>query len=220
MKAMILAAGAGERMRPLTDDTPKPLLEAGGRTLIEFHLEKLASAAITEVVINHARMGARIEAAVGDGSRWGLQVSYSPEGDLPLETGGGVHRALPMLGIAPFLLINADVWSDLDYGHLPQDPDGLAHLVLVPNPPHNATGDFSLTGDRVGVDGPQRYTYSGIGVYRPQLFDESPAGRFPLAPLLRHAATQGLVSGELFTGKWLDIGTPARLETLRGHLGS
>lgn len=218
MRAMILAAGAGERMRPLTEDTPKPLLKAGGRMLIEFHLQKIAAAGIKEVVINHARMGALIEASVGDGSRWGLQVRYSAEADQALETGGGVRRALPLLGTAPFLLVNADVWSELDYRRLPTEPAGLAHLVLVPNPPHHAEGDFSLIEGRLGLDGPRRHTYSGIGVYRQELFDESAPGRFPLAPLLRHAASQGLVSGELFSGKWLDIGTPARLDALQSYL--
>ena len=153
MRAMILAAGAGERMRPLTEDTPKPLLKAGGRTLIEFQLEKVAAAGIKEVVINHARMGALIEASVGDGGRWGLRVRYSAEGDQALETGGGVRQALPLLGSAPFLLINADVWSELDYRSLPTEPAGLAHLVLVPSPPHHAEGDFSLIEGRVGLDG-------------------------------------------------------------------
>lgn len=217
---MILAAGRGERMRPLTDTTPKPLLKAGGRALIEHHLERLGAAGIREVVINHGRLGHLIEAAVGDGGRYGLRIRYSPEGDTPLETGGGVFRALPLLGEGPFLLVNADVWSTLSYADLPADPGEMVHLVLVPNPAHHPGGDFSLSGGRVGTDGAPRWTYSGIGVYRPQLFADCTAGRFPLAPLLRRAATAGQITGRVYDGRWLDVGTPDRLRQLETLLAT
>jgi MurNAc alpha-1-phosphate uridylyltransferase len=210
---MILAAGRGERMRPLTDHTPKPLLTAGGRPLIVHHLERLAAAGITRVVINHAHLGEQIEAALGDGARFGLAIRYSPEGRA-LETGGGIFRALPLLGDDPFLVVNGDVWSDLDFARLRLPEGRLAHLVLVDNPEHHPRGDFRLAGGEVRDDGEPRLTFSGIGVYSPALFEGCRDGAFPLAPLLRAAMARGLVSGEHHRGRWLDIGTPARLQAL------
>lgn len=214
---MILAAGRGERMRPLTDTLPKPLLQVNGKALIDYHLEKLAAAGVREVVINHGRLGWRIEQALGT-ERHGMKIIYSPEGDEPLETGGGIYRALPLLGSTPFILVNADIWSDLDYAQLPQTLDAHAHLVLVPNPAHHASGDFTLKGRYISLDDGLRYTYSGMGVYRASLFDECSAGRFPLAPLLRQAAAHGLLTGNLYQGRWLDIGTPERLQALEQWL--
>ncbi len=219
MKAMILAAGRGERMRPLTDHTPKPLLEAGGRRLIEYHLQALAQAGICEIVINHAHLGRQIEDFLGDGSRYGVQIHYSPEDGRPLETGGGIFHALPLLGPEPFLVVNGDIWSDYPFARLPRQPTGLAHLVLVPNPPFHEDGDFTLEQGRVGNGETTRLTFSGIAVYHPRLFKECRGGAFPLAPLLRQAADAGQVSGEHFAGQWLDVGTPQRLATLRAKLG-
>lgn len=170
---MILAAGRGERMRPLTDHTPKPLLQAGGRPLIAYHILALAAAGFCDVVINHAHLGTQIEQALGDGSRFGVSIHYSPEGQA-LETGGGIFRALPLLGPGPFLVVNGDIWTDYDYTRLPSEPAGLAHLVLVDNPPHHPRGDFALAGQRVETEGPALLTFSGIGVYRPELL---PAAR-------------------------------------------
>lgn len=218
MKAMILAAGRGERMRPLTDSTPKPLLEAGGRRLIEYHLAGLAAAGITDIVINHARLGEQIEARLGDGARYGVRIAYSAEGDAPLETGGGIHRALPLLGAAPFVVVNGDVWTDFPYQGLPAEPDGLAHLVLVDNPGHHPDGDFVLENGRLQAEGSGRLTFSGIGVYRPELFADSEPGTFPLAPLLRRAMLEGAVTGEYYAGRWVDVGTPERLQALDAML--
>jgi N-acetyl-alpha-D-muramate 1-phosphate uridylyltransferase len=213
MKAMILAAGRGTRMRPLTDHVPKPLLEAGGRPLIQYHLERLAAAGIRDIVINHAHLGAQIEAALGDGSRFGVRIRYSAE-DTALETGGGILKALPMLGPAPFLVINGDIWSDLDPAGLRPAETDLAHLVLVDNPPHHPSGDFVLIDGRVRPSGAPRLTFSGIGVYSPSLFAECRPGAFPLAPLLRGAMAEGRVGGIHHRGRWLDIGTPERLAEL------
>lgn len=211
--AMILAAGRGERMRPLTDHTPKPLLTAGGKPLIVHHLERLAEAGFNRVVINHAHLGERIEAALGDGARWGLRIEYSPEGKA-LETGGGIFRALPLLGPAPFVVVNGDVWTDLDFARLALAPGDLAHLVLVDNPAHHPGGDFALCHGRVLAEGAGRLTFGGIGVYHPELFRACIGGAFPLAPLLRAAMAHGRVSGEHHRGRWLDIGTPERLQAL------
>lgn len=214
MRAMILAAGRGERMRPLTDETPKPLLRAGGHALIEYHLLALRKAGITEVVINHAWLGDRLEQALGDGGRYGLSIRYSEEGAQALETGGGILKALPLLGDAPFLVINGDIWTDYSLARLPAGPVGMAHLVLVDNPAHHPAGDFALDQGRVTLDSENRLTFSGIAVYRPAMFARYEEGRFPLAPLLREAIMAGQVSGEHYRGKWFDIGTPQRLETL------
>ena len=220
MRAMLLAAGYGKRMRPLTDHTPKPLLRAGGRRLIDWHIERLRAAGITELVINTGWLGEQIEQALGDGSGAGVRIRYSREGR-PLETAGGIRRALPLLGEAPFLVVNADIWTDHDPSRLPREPEGLAHLVLVDNPGHNADGDFFLDADgRVFEHGEPRHTFAGIGVYRPELFAALPDGEeAPLGPLLRHAMAEGAVSGEVYRGRWRDIGTPERLEELDTLLG-
>lgn len=219
MKAFLLAAGKGTRMGALTRQRPKPLVPANGRPLIDYQLQALAAAGFREVVVNTARFGDQIATHLGTGTGFGLEVTFSHEGEEPMETGGGIWQALPLLGPGPFAIINADVFTDFDYAALPSEPPSLAHLVLVPNPPHNERGDFSLTADgQVGMDGPDRYTYSGIAVLRPELFAEAGPGRYPLAPLLRHAATQGLVSGCVHRGYWLDVGTPERLASLEHWL--
>jgi len=219
LQAMILAAGRGERMRPLTDHTPKPLLRVGGRTLIDYHLKALGAAGIRDVVINHAHLGAQIEATLGDGERYGLQIRYSPEA-IPLETGGGIRNALRLLGAQPFLVINGDIWTDYPYSRLPAEPAGLAHLVLVDNPSHHPAGDFALQAGRVRADGEPPLTFAGIAVYRAALFADHPPGRFPLAPLLRAAMADGQVSGEHYRGRWMDVGTPERLARLDTLLAS
>jgi MurNAc alpha-1-phosphate uridylyltransferase len=211
MRAMLLAAGRGERMRPLTDTTPKPLLRIGGQMLIEHQIHALARAGFTQLVINHAWLGVQIERALGDGAVYGVRIEYSPEGATGLETGGGIYHALPLLGAEPFLVVNADLWTDYDFTTLPADPDGLAHLVMVDNPPHHPQGDFALLEGRLAQHGPLLLTFSGIGVYRPELFDGCRPGAFPLAPLLRAAMDRAQVSGEYYSGRWFDIGTPERL---------
>ncbi len=226
MKAMILAAGRGERMRPLTDRCPKPLLPAGGKPLIVWHIERLAAAGITELVINHAHLGQMIEGTLGDGSAFGVRIAYSPEGTA-LETAGGIARALPLLGTAPFLVVNGDVFCDADFAALRhagaqlQAGGPLAHLLLVPNPAHHPAGDFGLLPDaRVSDDGRgERLTFAGIGAYHPALF----AGLAPdrpakLAPLLRAAMAAGQVSGARHDGRWVDVGTPQRLAELDASL--
>ncbi|CAG0945808.1 MAG: N-acetylmuramate alpha-1-phosphate uridylyltransferase [Rhodocyclaceae bacterium] len=217
MKAMILAAGRGERMRPLTDATPKPLLSAGGKPLIVWHIEALVRAGIRDIVINHAHLGGMIEAALGDGGRFGAVIRYSPETEA-LETAGGIAQALPLLGEAPFAVINGDIACDFDYARMPALARAmagrrtLAHLVLVPNPPHHPRGDFALRDGRVSGDGEAKLTFSGIGLYDPRLFAGIARGaRASLAPLLRAAMEAGAVSGELHAGLWFDIGTPERL---------
>jgi N-acetyl-alpha-D-muramate 1-phosphate uridylyltransferase len=214
MKAMILAAGRGERMRPLTDDTPKPLLRIGGQTLIEHHIHALAQAGFTELVINHAHLGEQIVAALGDGDAYGVEIRYSAETPPALETGGGIFNALPLLGEGPFLVLNADIWTDFPLAELPEQIEGLAHLVLVDNPEHHAQGDFSLSAGQVSQRGPAMLTFGGIGVYSPELFSGCTAGAFPLAPLLRQAMDENRVSGEHYQGSWFDIGTPERLEAV------
>jgi N-acetyl-alpha-D-muramate 1-phosphate uridylyltransferase len=223
MKAMILAAGRGERMRPLTDHAPKALLTAGGKRLIGYHIENLVCAGIHEIIINHAHLGEQIEQALGDGGGYGVRIFYSPEGDQVLETGGGIFNALPLLGAEPFIVVNADVWTDYPFAQLPADPEGLAHLVLIANPPHHPHGDFVLRGGYAydsfhspsgRGQGEGRLTFSGIGVYRPELFAECKHGKFPLAPLLRAAMERHQVTGEHYRGTWFDIGTPERLQHL------
>lgn len=218
MKAMILASGRGERMRPLTDGTPKPLLEAGGKPLIQYHIEALGAAGIRQIVINHAWLGEMFVARLGDGRAYGAEILYSAEGEVPLETGGGIKRALPLLGADPFLVVNADIYTDFDFRRLPAQPLGRAHIVLVKNPPHHPQGDFALDDTLVSETGGNRYTYSGIGVFTPELFQDSPSGAFPLAPLLRRAMGQGQVTGEIYRGTWFDIGTPDRLALLNNKL--
>lgn len=219
MRCMILAAGRGERMRPLTDQTPKPLLPVGGKPLIVHHIERLATAGFRDLVINYAHLGEQIPQALGDGGRWGLRIRYSPEWPA-LETGGGIFQALPLLGPDPFLVINGDVWSDYDPASARIGEGDLAHLVLVDNPPFRPQGDFALIGTRVREVGEPRLTFSGIGVYRPALFAGCQPGAFPLAPLLRAAMAEDRVGGERHGGCWFDIGTPERLQSLDRQLQS
>ncbi|MGV8941470.1 MAG: N-acetylmuramate alpha-1-phosphate uridylyltransferase MurU [Lysobacter sp.] len=228
MKALILAAGLGERMRPLTEHTPKPLLEVGGKPLIVWHLEKLAALGVRDVVINTSWLADQFPQALGDGERWNLRLHYACEGPVPLETGGGMWNALDLLGrVAPFVAINGDIWTDHDFSTLPHEPAGDAHLVLVDNPPHHPAGDFTLDAQgRLHGEGETRLTFSGIGVYRPSLFDNWRAvigdadgarntpPRFPLAPLLRAAMVRGSVTGVHHRGRWTDVGTPQRLVEL------
>lgn len=214
MKAMILAAGRGERMRPLTDHEPKPLLEVGGKPLIVHTIESLARAGFTELVINLSYRAKQIREALGGGENWGVSIAYSDEGPKALETGGGIHHALPLLGDAPFLVTNGDIWTRFPYQTLAGHSDALAHLVLVNNPAHHPDGDFALEDGRVILDGQPRYTFSGIGVYHPDLFRGQSPGPFPLAPLLRVQMAQGAVTGELYRGPWTDVGTPQRLQAL------
>ncbi|HKS11746.1 MAG TPA: nucleotidyltransferase family protein [Pseudomonas sp.] len=220
MKAMILAAGKGERMRPLTLHTPKPLVPVAGVPLIEYHLRALAEAGFTEVVINHAWLGQQIEDHLGDGSRFGLDIRYSAEAE-PLETGGGIFKALPLLGEDPFLLVNGDVWTDYAFARLRAPLAGLAHLVLVDNPGHHGKGDFRLDGAQVhDADGSgETWTYSGISVLDPALFAGCQAGAFKLAPLLRQAMASGQVTGEHHAGQWIDVGTLERLAEVERLLG-
>ena len=230
MKALIFAAGLGERMRPLTDTTPKPLLRVGGKRLVEWHLEKLSALGVEEVVVNTAWLAEQFPATLGDGARWGLRITYAHEGATPLETGGGMWNALPLLGDAPFVLVNGDVWTDYDFTRLPREPDGLAHLVMVDRPPQATRGDFALDADGLLRDtGADLLTYSGIGMYRPQLLDgwrgivNAPAHvdgkpKFPLAPLLRAHMARDAITGEHHRGRWTDVGTPERLARLDAEL--
>ena len=220
MYAMILAAGRGERMRPLTDQTPKPLLQAGPHRLIEHHLHALANAGITDVIINVAHLGQQIIDTLGDGSRYGIDIQYSDETGHVLETGGGIYKALPLLRSDPFLVINGDIWTDMDLGLLPQIIEKQAHLVLVENPLHNPEGDFSLQDGCVSntEQGRQSWTFSGTGIYRHSLFNDCEAGRFTLAPLLRSKFERCEVTGEIYNGEWMDIGTVERLSRLSEKL--
>jgi len=233
MKALVFSAGLGERMRPLTDHTPKPLLEAGGKPLIAWHLEKLAATGVSEVVVNTSWLAPRFPERLGDGSRWGLRLHYSYEGPTPLETGGGMLHALALLGDVPFIAVNGDIWTDFDFSRLPREPRGDAHLVLVDNPEHHPQGDFALHADgTVAAEGPARLTFSGIGVYRPAVLegwrdtvtgDPGTPPRFKLAPLLRAAMARTAATGERHAGQWTDVGTPGRLAALdrqlRGRAG-
>jgi N-acetyl-alpha-D-muramate 1-phosphate uridylyltransferase len=217
---MILAAGRGERMRPLTDHTPKPLLPVAGKPLIVWHLERLARAGFRDIVINHAYLGDQIEALLDDGAAWGVSIRYSPEPPGALETAGGIASALPLLGDQAFTVVNGDTYCDFDFATLPVPAIGdLAHLVLVPNPDHHPGGDFILTESRVGVGDSSRLTFSGIASYRPELFAGIARGeRAALAPLLKKAMTAQRVSGELHRGLWADVGTPERLTALDAEL--
>ena len=231
MKAMILAAGKGERMLPLTKETPKPLLEVAGLSLLERHLIRLADAGFDEIVINVSHLGEQIVSFCGDGSRWGVSISFSTE-LAPLETAGGIAHALPLLGRQPFLVVNGDIYTDFPFEQLiaATPAEAGAHLILVPNPPHHPEGDFNLTeraGDQSGVSvgrlsmasgGNAMLTYSGIGVYSPQMFEQVPEGVYPLRPLLEVGCAEGRVSGQRYEGRWEDIGTPDRLDALNQSL--
>lgn len=224
MKAMILAAGRGERMRPLTDHIPKPLLPVAGMPLIAWQIHKLVRAGISEIVINVSHLGAQIEAALGDGTQYGARLTYSREGKA-LETAGGIAYALPLLSGEPFLVVNADVFSDFDYAHLAamaaslSHTGVLAHLVLVDNPPHHPAGDFCLSPRLIAAEGGPRLTFSGIGLYHPALFATLTRGvKFPLTALLREPIAAGRVSGEHYPGRWFDVGTPERLTALERAL--
>ena len=219
MRVMLLAAGRGERMRPLTDEIPKPLLTVGGKALIVHLIEALVAEGFRELVVNHAWHGAMIEQRLGDGREFGASIEYSAEGDRALETGGGIRRALPLLGSDPFVAVNADIWTDFPFGSLPDALETLAHVILVDNPVHHPDGDFVLAGTRVRDGEGRRLTFSGIGVYRPELFSELSDGCFPLAPILFDACDQSRLSGVHYTGEWWDVGTPERLELLDRHLG-
>ncbi|TAN67801.1 MAG: nucleotidyltransferase family protein [Methylobacter sp.] len=215
MKAMILAAGRGERMRPLTDHTPKPLLPAAGKPLIEHTIQQLVANGFNDIVINHAHLGLQIEERLGNGDQFGAKISYSPEGEQALETAGGIINALHLLGDAVFLVVNGDIATDFPFAELKKSTVDLAHLVLVNNPEHNAKGDFGL--DKTGAvvsDGDQQLTFSGIGLYRPELFSNIPQGPGKLGPLLRLAIANGRVSGQKTDCFWMDIGTPERLQEL------
>lgn len=213
---MILAAGHGTRMRPLTDHTPKPLLKVGGKSLIIWHIEKLKNVGFTDIIINIAWLGDQIPKALGDGSQFGVNLHYSDEQkDGALETAGGIIKALPFFNDEAFLVVNGDVWCDYEYSNSsPLQAGNLAHLVLVNNPEHNLDGDFSLLNQSIKTEGDNKLTFSGIGYYHPNLFKDLPQGKRPLAPLLREAMDINKVSGESYTGDWRDIGTPERLEQL------
>jgi len=215
MRAMILAAGRGERMRPLTDDTPKPLLMAGSKRLIEFHLMNLANAGFRDIVINVAWLGQLIIDTIGNGENYNLNITYSNEKDQALETGGGIYNALPLLGEEPFLVINGDVWTDYPFEKLYDfSLQDKAHLVLVKNPEHNLDGDFSISGDRLNENESEKFTYSGIGVYSADFFSHKNNGKYPLAPMIRQYISENKISGELYNGNWMDIGTQQRLNDL------
>lgn len=220
MKAMLLAAGRGERLRPITDSLPKPLVAVGGRPLIAWHLTALARAGIREVVINTSWLAEALRAALGDGSEYGVSITWSDEGPVPLETGGGILRAVPLLQPGPFLVVNADVWTDIDFATLALEEGALAHLVLVPNPPHNVRGDFGLEGDLVVNRDSERFTYSGVAIFRPEFFAGCTAERFPLLPLLNRGIAAGRVRGELHRGAWSDVGTAERLAELEARLAA
>ncbi len=218
MKAMILAAGRGQRMRPLTDRMPKPLLKVGGKPLIVWHLERLAQAGFKNVVINHAHLGEQIEAALGDGSQWGLQIQYSPE-KTALETAGGIANALHLLGEQAFLVVNGDTFTEIDFKKIILTANHLAHLVLVDNPPQHPEGDFAYEGEKIKPEGACKLTFSGVGVYHPDLFSGITCGEpAKLAPLLRLAIAEGKVTAEHYQGIWHDIGTPERLYAIDSQL--
>lgn len=222
--ALILAAGLGERMRPLTEHTPKPLLEVNGKPLIVHHIEKLAAADVRYVVINTSHLAERFPETLGDGSRWGVRIRYSYEGPSPLETGGGMLQALPLLGPEPFIVLSADIWSDIDYGALPREPSGVAHLVMVPNPGFHPHGDFALADGKLhegdGPAGAERLTFGNVGVYRRSIVENETPGRFKLLPMYQRAIANGELTGERHDGFWRNVGTPAQLDELRRELAA
>lgn len=222
--ALVLAAGLGERMRPLTTHTPKPLLEVNGKPLIVHHIEKLVAADVRYIVINTSHLAEQFPEALGDGSRWGVRIRYSYEGPTPLETGGGMHKALPLLGPEPFIVVSADIWSDIDYAALPREPAGTAHLVMVGNPDFHPQGDFALGDGRLyegdGPAGAERLTFGNVGVYRREIVEDEAAGRFKLLPMYQRAMAAGRLSGEKYEGFWRNVGTPAQLDELRETLDS
>lgn len=219
MKALVLAAGRGERMRPLSDQTPKPLLQANKRSLIEHRLLALKAAGITDCVINISYKGEQIQQALGNGDQLGLKIIYSDEGEQALESAGGIIHALPLLGDKPFVVVNADIWTDFDFSTLPKQPDLSAFLILVDNPAHHLAGDFSIDNNGIiNRDGDKKFTFSGIGVYHPRLFKRYTPGVRSLLPVLLDAMQEGQVGGRYYQGRWLDIGTPERLNALRNML--
>jgi len=217
MRAMILAAGRGERLRPLTDKTPKPLIEVNGQSLISRHLKRLSQAGFRELVINTCHLGDLIQSTLGDGSEWGVQIRYSEEPDKALDTGGGIQQALKWLGNAPFAVINADIFTDFPLARLRAVKCNHAHVIMVPNPAHHPQGDWGIKGGRMKPDTEPLYTFSGISVYHPAFFNDAQAGRFSVVPMLVKAAQQMQVTAELFKGEWNDIGTLERLEALRAR---
>ena len=214
MRAMILAAGRGERLRPLTDTLPKPLVEVRGKPLIEHHINALSSAGFREIVINQGHLGDLLRETIGDGERWNVTIHWSDEQPKALETGGGIHRALPLLGSAPFLVVNGDVWTDYPFTRLRAIKCDWAHLVMIDNPAHHPLGDFALLGARIRNEGEVKLTFSGIAVYHPRLFNCCEPGKFSVVPLLRSAMENHLVTGEYHAGCWDDIGTLERLESI------
>jgi N-acetyl-alpha-D-muramate 1-phosphate uridylyltransferase len=219
MRAMILAAGRGKRMRPLTDSTPKPLLKVQGKPLIIWHIERLAKNGFKEIVINIAHLGYKISEALGNGSKWGVKIYYSDEQEIGgLETAGGIIKALPLLGDTTFLVVNGDIFCEYDFDPNFELGDKMAHLILVPNPAQNEKGDFGLDGNDVLNQATNIYTFSGIGYYNPKLFKDIKLQKTPLAPLLREAIEKKEVSGELFTKRWHDIGTPKRLKEINDEI--
>lgn len=214
MRAMILAAGRGERLRPLTDRMPKPLVPIDGKPLIEYHIEALASAGFQHIVINQGHLGDMLPAALGNGDRWGVSIQWSDEQPEALETGGGIHQALPMLGRGPFLVVNGDIWTDYPFARLRAVKCDYAHLVMVPNPPHNPGGDFALRNAVIREDGPEKLTFAGIAVYHPRILSGCESGRFSMVPLMLRAMNEHLVTGETWNGAWSDIGSRQRLEEI------
>ena len=220
MHAMILAAGRGERMRPLTDKKPKPLLEIAGKALIVYQIEALKSAGIENIVINTGHLGDQLRYELGAGDAFGVQIVYSDEGDDILETAGGIIKALPLLGDSHFIVTNADIYTDFDYKALPDQLGSDAHLVLVNNPSHNLQGDFALEGGRILNEGEEKLTYSGISLFHPRFFKNCSPGRAALAPLLRASAQADNLTGQYFKGSWTDVGTPQRLEEINRSIDS
>ncbi len=218
MRAMILAAGRGERLRPLTDRMPKPLVPVDGKPLIEHHIEALAGAGFREIVINQGHLGDMLPEALGEGERWGVNIHWSDEQPRALETGGGILKALPLLGGGPFLVVNGDIRTDYPFARLRAVKCDYAHLVMVPNPAHNPDGDFALHAARIRREGPWRFTYSGIAVYHPRLFEGCQPGKFSTVPILQRVMEDHLVTGEVFRGAWNDIGTLERLQEAGGQV--